>query len=265
MSSDSNYVKIYALKYRVNYDSASSTSSDSTTSTSTGYVEFYTDPIGSNVYVDGKFKGQTSAYAYGVLKVELTEGSHSYTISKDGYASESGTIRVVAGDTVYVTETLSSSGSSTSTTPTASNVPPTAIITATQPTQTMIIFGSDKSTDSDGSIASREWKLNGQKGSSAIQYQFTTSDKTAGTYSIELTVTDDDGATGLAQYQITIEDKMITQTTENTVTAPETNSPGENTQGGNEGTTFVIPGFESVFALIGLVAVSWAVRRTRDD
>lgn len=253
-SSDANTIVVSKVFIQVEYTEASAPPT-----ANTGNVEFYTDPIGASVLVDGSYKGVTAAYSYGVLTVtDLSAGSHSWTISKEGYNSKSGTVNVVAGGTKTISETLTIA-TAPPTEPT--NSPPNAVITAVQPSQSMIVFNSDKSADSDGSIVKREWSLNGKVVSSAVQYQFITSDKDTGTYTVQLTVTDDDGATGTAQYIITLEGKTITETVAVTSTditeAPVVVKNGEPEMP----LTFTIPGFEAVFALIGLLTVVWLIKR----
>ena len=253
-SSDANTIVVSKVFIQVDYTEAAAPPT-----TNTGNVEFYTDPIGASVLVDGSYKGVTAAYSYGVLTVtDLSAGSHSWTISKEGYNSKSGTVNVVASGTATISETLTIA---TAPPTEPSNSPPHAVITAVQPSQSMVVFNSDKSTDSDGSIVSREWKLNGKVVTNAVQYQFTTSDKDTGTYTVQLTVTDDDGSTSTAQYIITLEGKTITET----VTVPSTDITEVPDVVEDEELemplTFTIPGFEAVFALIGLLAVVWLIKR----
>lgn len=257
-ASDLNTINVYYMWLDVDY---STQTTPTTPTTSTGNVEFYTDPIGASIYVDGECKGTTMAYTYGVLTVPLSEGSHTWLITKDGYNSKSGNLNVIADQTITITETLTVVTAGDTGTPTPSNVAPSAVITAVQPSQSMVVFNSDKSTDSDGSIVKREWSLNGKVVTNAVQYQFSTSDKETGTYTVQLTVTDNGGATGTAQYIITLEGKTITET----ATVPSTDItevPDATPTGTDEGMTFVLPGFEGVFAIIGLLAVA-LMRRDR--
>ena len=79
----------------------------------------------------------------------------------------------------------------------------------------MVVFNSDKSTDSDGTIVKREWFLNDKLVTTAVQYQMSTSDKAVGEYIIKLTITDDDGATNDAIVRLTIDEaKTIVKTEE---------------------------------------------------
>ena len=257
-ASDPNTIVVSKVFIQVDY-----TETTAPPTTNTGNVKFYTDPIGSSVLVDGSYKGVTAAYAYGVLTVtDLSAGSHSWTISKEGYTSKSGTVNVIAGDTVVVSQTLTIA---TAPPTEPSNSPPNAVITAVQPSQSMIVFNSDKSTDSDGSIVGREWKLNGKVVTNAVQYQFTTSDKETGTYTVQLTVTDNDGATSTAQYIITLEGKTITDTQVVTTPISDVDAAPTTTEEEPEiPLTFTIPGFEAVFALIGLLSVVWLIKRDEE-
>ena len=88
----------------------------------------------------------------------------------------------------------------------APNTPPTASATATPTTVTKgdaVTFDGSGSSDSDGSIASYEWK----EGSTTLstQQSFTTSSLAVGTHTITLTVTDNDGASGSVNVVVTVE------------------------------------------------------------
>ncbi len=92
------------------------------------------------------------------------------------------------------------------------NVAPTAVATVSPATATegsVISFNASGSSDSDGSIASYEWKEGSVVLSTAES--FTKSDFTVGTHTITLTVTDDDDATAADTVVVTIESNVATQ------------------------------------------------------
>jgi len=92
------------------------------------------------------------------------------------------------------------------------NVAPTAVATVSPATATegsVISFNGTGSSDSDGSIASYEWKEGSVVLSTAES--FTKSDFTVGTHTITLTVTDDDDATAADTVVVTIESNVATQ------------------------------------------------------
>jgi hypothetical protein len=64
-----------------------------------------------------------------------------------------------------------------------------------------ITFDGSESTDSDGEITSYRWKINGRLASSSRAF---TTNKRRGTYTVSLTVTDDQGAQGITAQQITV-------------------------------------------------------------
>jgi PKD repeat protein len=88
------------------------------------------------------------------------------------------------------------------TTPTPpSNTPPTASFTA-QCTGLSCNFNGSASSDVDGTIASHTWEFgDGSTGTGASASHTYTS---GGTYNVELTVTDDDGATGISIQSLTL-------------------------------------------------------------
>ena len=80
------------------------------------------------------------------------------------------------------------------------NQPPTASFTYT--TNGLTATFTDTSSDSDGSIASWSWNF-GDGGTALIQNP-THAYAAAGTYTVSLTVTDDDGATGSTSQSVTV-------------------------------------------------------------
>lgn len=80
------------------------------------------------------------------------------------------------------------------------NQPPTASFNVQHRGLTVRV--TDTSTDSDGTIASRQWDSG--DGRSSTQSPLTYRYPSAGTYTVTLTVTDDDGATGTTSQSITV-------------------------------------------------------------
>ena len=103
----------------------------------------------------------------------------------------------------------------------AANVPPVASFTSV--TNGLTANFTDKSTDSDGNIASRSWNFgDGSPLSNAINPSRTYA--AAGTYQVSLTVTDNKGATHTTTKSVTV---VATQTYTNaTVFAIPDNAPG---------------------------------------
>lgn len=111
------------------------------------------------------------------------------------------------------------------------NNPPVASFTASKTsarTGEAITFNASSSYDSDGSIVSYAWDFG--DGSTASGVVVKHSYSSAGTYTVELTVTDSDGATDNATVQIT-------------VTSPRRGAGGAG--GGGGGATFIPPPFEA--------------------
>ena len=94
---------------------------------------------------------------------------------------------------------------STTITVTAPNTAPTASMRATPESGTVpldVLFTSAPSSDSDGTIVSREWNFG--DGATANGFTIHHIYSSAGTYTATLTVTDDDGASDTDQVQIVV-------------------------------------------------------------
>ncbi|MEZ5249826.1 MAG: PKD domain-containing protein, partial [Ilumatobacteraceae bacterium] len=100
------------------------------------------------------------------------------------------------------------------------NQPPTAAFTATtSPLQ--VAVDATASTDADGTIASYEWDFgDGGTGTGATALH---TYALGGTYTIELTITDDDGATATVEQQVVVPDEPVNQVP--TATFEATTSP----------------------------------------
>ncbi|BDV29518.1 PDK repeat-containing protein [Microbacterium terricola] len=87
--------------------------------------------------------------------------------------------------------------------PPAGNEDPTAAFTPTVTGLKVDVNGS-ASTDSDGSIASYAWQFGDPAGSTATGATASHTYTAAGTYTVRLTVTDDDGATDTITHDVTV-------------------------------------------------------------
>lgn len=140
---------------------------------------------------------------------------------------------------------------SISKTVTVQNVPPAASfsVSPSRPTTDDTITFLDKSTDSDGKVVSRSWDFG--DGYSSSQKQPTHKYTSAGTYTVKLTVTDDDGATDSTTKAITIKKPSLLPPISERATS--TSTPEEED----------VPGFEVVFAIAGLLTMVYLLRRRK--
>ncbi len=143
------------------------------------------------------YDGEVAAYLW-----DFKDGSTASTASVDHTFSKVGTytvaLKVIDNEGGYVTETIDIIIKE------VPNVAPTASITADKITGTfpLEVSFTGTGTDTDGTIASYAWDF-GDTGTSDLKdpkHTFTT----AATFSVELVVTDNDGATGKATIDITV-------------------------------------------------------------
>jgi PKD repeat protein len=152
-----------------------------------------------------------------------------------------------AGNTYLVTLTVTDDRGGTGTmqqSVTVSNAPPTAAFTSAA-SGLVASFNGGGSTDSDGSISSYAWTFgDGSTGSGAAPNHTYASD---GTYSVTLTVTDNQGATGTVTNPITV--------SQGAVTAFATDSFGRTVTGGwgtaDSGGAWTIAGGATNFSVGG--------------
>ncbi|MEW5826281.1 MAG: PKD domain-containing protein [Candidatus Bipolaricaulota bacterium] len=162
------------------YDSVPLTIAPATPTT--GTLRVLSSPTGATVRLDGTSLGTTNLERSGV-----TPGLHTVEISRSGYQTETRQVTIVAGTTTTVQVTL---------TAVPTNQAPTASFTFSPTTVhagTVVQFDGQASSDPDGSIASYAWSFgDGGTGSGALTSHAYAA---TGTYTVQLTVTDNGGRT----------------------------------------------------------------------
>ena len=158
----------------------------------TGTVRVLSSPSSASVTLDGTPIGATPTERAGV-----SPGIHTVQISRAGYETEVRQVTVTAGLTSTVSVTL---------TPIPSNQAPNAAFTFSPTSPTVgepVQFNATGSNDPDGSIVSYEWDFDdGNTDTGAIvSHGFSGST----TYTVRLTVTDNEGATDTVTHNITVE------------------------------------------------------------
>lgn len=148
-------------------------------------------PSGASITMDGAHVGSTPLTQYVAL------GTHFIVFSKSGYATTYTLISVRSTETTTVHRELRPLF--------PTNAPPTASFTYSPPNPiagSYVQFNASGSFDSDGSIVVHSWSFgDGTTGSGPVISHWFPS---GGTFSVTLTVTDDDGATDSTTHVIQV-------------------------------------------------------------
>ena len=145
------------------------------------------DPDGSIASYSWNFGDNTTGSGASTSKTYTSAGTYSVSL----------TVTDNQGATNTTTKQVTVSGG------TGGNQPPVASFTAT-PSGLTVSFNGSGSSDPDGSIASYSWSFGDSTTGSGASTSKTYS--AAGTYSVSLTVTDNQGATNTSTQQVTVSD-----------------------------------------------------------
>ncbi len=146
-----------------------------------GIVTINSSPSGALISIDGEYAGYTPRTLF------VEEGFHRFSVTKSGYVGWNAAIFIIGGLTRTVNVTLEPL--------VPMNAPPVASFSyspASPGVGEWVQFDGSSSADPDGTIASYSWDFgDGSTGYGSPAWQRF---MTAGTYTVTLIVTDDDGA-----------------------------------------------------------------------
>jgi PKD repeat protein len=158
----------------------------------TGSLEVVSFPSDATVRLDGSTIGTTP-----LTKDNVSPGTHTVRVSKSGYQTEDRQVTITAGQTTTLQITLVELP--------PANQPPIASFTFSPPSPVVgetVQFDGTGSSDPDGTVASYAWSFgDGGTASGAIVTHAFASNTT---YTVTLTVTDNEGATGSHAETVTV-------------------------------------------------------------
>ncbi len=157
----------------------------------TGTLRVLSSPTGATVRLDGTNIGTTNLERSGV-----TPGAHTVRLTLSGYQTETRSATIVAGSTTTVQVNMAA---------VPTNQSPVAAFTYTpaSPTAgTAVQFDPSASSDPDGTIVSYAWTF-GDGGTASVPSPAHTY-AASGSYTVQLTVTDNGGRTGQVSRTVTV-------------------------------------------------------------
>lgn len=216
-------------------------------------------------------------YKYSSVTITAPETPGTYTVE---FYSYYGSTEVTwwewdALGEVFITLTVSSetpTGTPTSTptgTPTASptgtappaNSPPIPSVTKTV-SGNVYSYDASGSTDPDGTIVSYSWTVDGEPVRTGPLFEIDGSTFSAGTHTVKLAITDNDGATSTYRHEIitTIaDDKLFIKSGDESTIEGEDKEPSTGIEDALfviniAGQSYSIPGFSGFLSVVGLLA-----------
>ncbi len=156
----------------------------------TGTLQINSSPSGATVIIDGNTVGTTPGSA------TLSTGTHTVQLTRAGYVPETRTVQITAGQSSSLNVVL---------TPETVNQPPNAAFTFSpnSPSVDQVVsFNAGSSTDPDGTILSYSWSFG--DGASGTGMQPTHVYTGGGTFTVQLTVTDNQGASNSTTRSVSV-------------------------------------------------------------